>query len=642
MAASLPSGHTIFSGAHLVINGAEVFPDVPLIVFSGRMLVPIRIVAETLGATVSWDPDRQAAGVELSGKQIELKVGSSEARVGATQVALDAPAVLYSGRTLVPLRFVSESLGCEVGWDAGTRTATVQSASSGGLLTAVDLELLPEHAVVHLRTDGTVPYQIASLAGPERLVVDLTGAKPDLGWTEKQVGQASIQQVRVGIGGSGASAYTRVVCDLNEAVRFDHRPAADGKGVDLIIYYKVSGVAWENGGLTVRSTGPVASKSFSLSGPDRYVIDLPGASLSSGATSVDVGSGDVVRVRVAQNQTSPDIVRIVLDLQKPLLFKIARFEQGLRVLPEGVEDPPSGGGSTTPSDPKPPVNPGTVTGQTISYAKTASGGRLALTLAAEPKADVVVSVDGRRVALQITGAVAGNLVGANVFDGMVDGFTVEPIEGGGFVVNVSMTGYGGHTLTVDGRNVTLDLRRSALLGRRIVVDAGHGGPDPGAISYSGIYEKYVNWPIALAFRASLERAGAVVKMTRSVVDPPSILDGYERTSIGNAWGGEVFISIHCNSFTSPGSSGTEVYHSGNSPQSLRLAKLMSASLSGLGLPNRGAREGNYVVCRESYMPAVLIELGFLSSPVDEAVLLNPASQARAAELMAEALDAYFR
>jgi N-acetylmuramoyl-L-alanine amidase len=634
-AAALPAGYGVFEAAQLVINGRQVYPDVPLLVFGGRMLVPIRIVAETLGADVNWDGARQVASVDTGERHIEMTIGSVKATVDATEVKLDAPAVLYLGRTLVPLRFVAEALGCEVAWNETTRTATVQAAVSGGHVTAVELELLPEYAVLHVRTDGLATYKVAALSDPQRLVIDVMDVTPSLDWAEQAIGQAAIERVRIGTGGDGAT-YTRVVCDLVDAVRFDPVPAANGAGVDVRIYYKVSGVAWEGGGLTIRSTGPAATSTFSLTGPDRFVVDLPGASLVAGTQGIDVGTDGVVRVRIAQNQVSPDIVRVVLDLLKPATFTIAKTDAGLRVLPAGVTDP--GGGTVTPPDPKDPPS-----AQSIDYQSTALGGRLALTLATDVQSEVVVGADGRQLQLQITGAAATGLAGATVADGLVEEYSIVPAAGGGgLAVVLRLSAYAGHRLTVDGRTVVLELTRSTLVGRRIVLDPGHGGPDPGCTSYSGVYEKYVNWPIAVALKAVLERAGAVVKLTKEQVDTRVTVDGYERTAMANSWGAEVFVSIHCNAFTSPNISGTEVYHYGNSAQSLRLAQVMLNSLTQLGMPNRGVRVGNYVVCRETTMPAVLIELGYLTNPSDERILLDPAKQVRAAELMAEAFQAFFR
>jgi len=107
---ALPPGYLVFQGASLHVNGMQVYPDVPLLVNSGRMVVPIRIIAENLGAVVKWDAARNAAVIQGGGLVVDLPVGSAQATVNGQPIALDAPAVLYSGRTMVPLRFVAEAI----------------------------------------------------------------------------------------------------------------------------------------------------------------------------------------------------------------------------------------------------------------------------------------------------------------------------------------------------------------------------------------------------------------------------------------------------------------------------------------------------------------------------------------------------
>jgi len=142
------------------------------------------------------------------------------------------------------------------------------------------------------------------------------------------------------------------------------------------------------------------------------------------------------------------------------------------------------------------------------------------------------------------------------------------------------------------------------------------------------------------FKQRLERAGALVLMTRE--DNTTSINAYGRADAVNAWGAEVLVSVHCNSHTLRSTSGTEVWHYGNSALSLRLARIMSEQLRGLGLVDRGVKKGNYAILRETTMPAILVETGFLSNPSDEKQLLNPTFQAKAAELMAQAVIAFFR
>ncbi|MBY6275534.1 copper amine oxidase N-terminal domain-containing protein [Symbiobacterium thermophilum] len=111
----------------LFVNGSQVVPDVAPVIVSDRTLVPVRFLAEPLGFAVEWDG---ATGtVTLSGARvIRLAVGRPEAIVDGTVVALDVAPVNVDGRVMVPLRFVAEQMGAAVEWDPQNRVVTVTAA----------------------------------------------------------------------------------------------------------------------------------------------------------------------------------------------------------------------------------------------------------------------------------------------------------------------------------------------------------------------------------------------------------------------------------------------------------------------------------------------------------------------------------
>jgi hypothetical protein len=84
-----------------------------------RVYVPLRFVSEALNGKVDWNADQQMAIVDRSGMHIEMKIGSDQPKVNNIARALDAPARLLKGRTMVPLRFVSEAMGAKVLWEDG-------------------------------------------------------------------------------------------------------------------------------------------------------------------------------------------------------------------------------------------------------------------------------------------------------------------------------------------------------------------------------------------------------------------------------------------------------------------------------------------------------------------------------------------
>lgn len=101
----------------------EVMPQIR----DGRTLVPMRAIFEALGAEVKWDNDSREASGKLGETVVTLKIDSKTAYVNGQPKELDVPATIVSGRTLVPARFIAESLGAEVGWDNESRTVLINS-----------------------------------------------------------------------------------------------------------------------------------------------------------------------------------------------------------------------------------------------------------------------------------------------------------------------------------------------------------------------------------------------------------------------------------------------------------------------------------------------------------------------------------
>lgn len=120
-------------GVSVFVDGDRVGFDQPPVIQDGRTLVPLRGVFEEMGATVVWDAGARRVLANHGATQVILPIGSRTAIVNGQTLMLDVPAQIYGGRTLVPLRFVAESLGAEVVWSPGTRTVTIASGAGGDI-----------------------------------------------------------------------------------------------------------------------------------------------------------------------------------------------------------------------------------------------------------------------------------------------------------------------------------------------------------------------------------------------------------------------------------------------------------------------------------------------------------------------------
>lgn len=223
--------------------------------------------------------------------------------------------------------------------------------------------------------------------------------------------------------------------------------------------------------------------------------------------------------------------------------------------------------------------------------------------------------------------------------------------------------------------------------RLVVVDAGHGGVDPGASGPGGTREKDVALAVARRLAALLREDSTLeVRMTR---DRDTLVALRDRSRLANGWrGGErpaLFISIHCNANDSRSARGFETYFlaEARTEDARRVAQMENAAQryekdAGGGMddlsfilhdlrqnkylrdsndwaariqeelkevhpgPDRGVKQAGFYVLNGTFMPAVLVELGFITNPQEEKVLADPAHQRRMAERLARSIRGFLR
>ncbi|MFD1955671.1 N-acetylmuramoyl-L-alanine amidase [Paenibacillus thailandensis] len=438
----------------LYLNGELVeAPVAPQLVENKYTVVPIRIISEGLGMKVTWSQADKTATIKSESDTIVLKINESVADVNGNQAQMDTPAIVQSGTTLVPLRFVGESMGLEVKWDNTAKAAYVSGEVS-----------------------------------------------------EETPGEET---------------------------------EADGR-LTSISYDETNGV-------TVSYEGTVEmSKPMVLDNPKRLVFDFentdyaedfqPAMSLTTMMGEIAVSGHDTLtKIRYSLFSAEPPTARIVLDLSGSSTYSVSEGEGEYRIKVE--KDTSTGNDSGSGTAPETPTTP--------------------------------------------------------------------PDSG-------------------SGKKYT------------VVIDAGHGGSDPGAQSVNSRWEKEVNLSIALKIKALLDKEPNIdLQMTRTGDTYPSLQDRVDFAEKANA---DIFISIHANSAT-PSASGTETYYTHEN--SKKLAETVHKYLvKGTGLKDRGVKTANYFVTRETTMPAILLETGFLTNAGDAAVLYSSEKQQDIAEQIVIGIKEY--
>ena len=193
---------------------------------------------------------------------------------------------------------------------------------------------------------------------------------------------------------------------------------------------------------------------------------------------------------------------------------------------------------------------------------------------------------------------------------------------------------------------------TALKGKKIVIDPGHGGNDAGAIGPTGVMEKNVTLKVALELKKLLEAEGAQVIMTRETdrtvsekgAKASDIEELGARCDVANKNGADIFISIHADSFTRPEARGTTGYYysQSTSGRGQKLADCIRRNLvEQLGTPSRGTQPCNFYVVKHTDMPATLIELGFISNKEEEKLLDSKEGVQKAAQGILDGIEDYF-
>jgi N-acetylmuramoyl-L-alanine amidase len=206
--------------------------------------------------------------------------------------------------------------------------------------------------------------------------------------------------------------------------------------------------------------------------------------------------------------------------------------------------------------------------------------------------------------------------------------------------NVSVTGDESKLVTIDLNAESTDdtTTQPGNNGRKLVVlDAGHGAKDSGAVGVTGKYEKNFNLAIVLKTAELLKKESNIdVVLTRS---NDTFLELKDRAALANNLKADIFISVHANSSGSSAASGTETYYQREASKAL--ANVMHKYLvQATGLSDRGIRYGNFHVIRETKMPAVLLEVGYLSNKKDEALLFTDALQNKVAASIVSGIKEY--
>lgn len=138
------------------VNGSFVsFPDAkPFVDENNRTLIPVRFVSEALGAKVEWDKSEQEVNINQDNKEITLKINEKRIVVNGNVSSMDTVAIIKDSRTFVPIRFVAEALGATVNWISSTSTVDISTITTASKIVKTIPKSIISNGAVLFSSDG--------------------------------------------------------------------------------------------------------------------------------------------------------------------------------------------------------------------------------------------------------------------------------------------------------------------------------------------------------------------------------------------------------------------------------------------------------------------------------------------------------
>ncbi len=199
--------------------------------------------------------------------------------------------------------------------------------------------------------------------------------------------------------------------------------------------------------------------------------------------------------------------------------------------------------------------------------------------------------------------------------------------------------------SVTALNKTVPVTSWAIANRVILIDPGHGGIDPGAVGYNGLLEKDIVLKTGKYLQNILNQAGAEVVMTRTTDTELSRRKREDlslRVDLANKKNADLYISIHVNSFPSSRWRGAQTFYQKNQPESKKLAEAIQSELvTTMKNTTRKAKPEDYYTTRNTNMPAVIVEIGFISNPAEAQLLADNDYQRKLAYAICSGIAKYY-
>jgi len=641
-----------FTTVNMIMNGKDIFSDVPgiLYVLDGqtRTLVPVRVISETIGAQVGWREATKEVVINHNGNEIILKINSPIAYVNGVAKTLPnniAPIIVdYDGigRTLVPARFISEELGMDVDWVQETRSVIINNKKQ--VISNVYFTMENRFPEIRIKTSGVVDsssFYIEKDNEDDVLIVDIVNTELSSSFNNYYIpiNLVYYKDIKISTYTKGTE-NTRLSIGLSQTKGYNI--FYDDKTGELVVKFINSVVdiytdkIYNVDAVVIDTKENPAYNAKLWVDQNKIIIDVMNSLLKVNDGEYGVISSESSLINsIAFSQYDPsaeyekdDVVsRIVINLSNTISLDEVYIEDVDNKIIVYVSGNPLNG---------------------FDYYKTTVDSSQ-LNLNFNKSTNVSYNYDSQNRNLDIEfnkDSIDISEMNLDIDDSIIQNFSIVKTATK-YMINVKLVENTSYSLLGSGTSkfvvnfTNSDLSNSKYKNILVVIDPGHGGKDPGAISpFTGMYEKILALRASLLLKKELENEGFKVYMTRSTDEYISL---YERANMANELNANLFISMHINAHRNYDVKGSLVlYNPYTTQNSDKLANYIKNELVlKLGSQDRGIIERpNLIVIRETSMPAVLVELGFLSNKEEGKLLEQTWYLQNAASAIKEAIKKF--
>ncbi len=517
-----------------------------------------------------------------------------------------------------------------------------------------------------INENKNINFKVSSLSGPDRVVVDIVDSiLPDVKRSfdnlTKDISSFRIAQfstnpniVRVVFNVNSKDSFSKIALYKSKSgIIFKLNDINKPQSINNYLYvsgdnkqpysqninssdkkFSINRIKFSDNSLTISGTGNINIKQpFVLQNPSRIVFDMPNSKVSSGdfLKSFNLSNKDTVRI----GQFNPDTVRITIDTAKPEIYRqiISPDLQTLIIAHKdfvNISDMPDSKSTAYIQSIKTFKLPDNKTEIQIAFNKPVIhsfrylNGTVGLDLynVFKPKKTLIEHFTSSEQCKEIKAA--------NI-DGYKTGTSLLFSANRGAIIDTA--------ISKDSKILKLTIKDTInpnLLNQPaafVVIDAGHGGSDPGA-QRAGISEKNINIAVAKKVKEYLTKANVSVVMTREDDSTVSLQDRVGMAN--NLPKSDAFVSIHANACESHGVTGIEIYWF--TPQSSELAKDVHEKLvQYVNTKDRGTIYNMFYVIKNTNAPSILVEIGFLTNEEERNSLLTPERQDATAKGIAKGI-----